>query len=180
MEDDELELDIDELSNDVLYQLLQFVRKHAPKAEDPARSAPTPAPAGTTASRKKNKPMSKVEQENRIQQVRGSLSAFDNPGSGIYAAGAGMYLHSPQRLRLQLTSFKIRVPSRKEETPAEMMTIARRVKKSKSPCPCTPNVRCGSLEEILPGDFSKLYFYSMQQKNLAALASVLCFERKCE
>lgn len=94
MEDDELELDIDELSNDVLYQLLQFVRKHAPKAEDPARSAPAPAPAGTTAPRKKNKPMSKVEQENRIQQVRGSLSAFDNPGSAIYAAGAGMYLHS--------------------------------------------------------------------------------------
>ena len=36
--------------------------------------------------------MSKVEQESRIQQVRGSLSAFDNPGPAAYAAGAGMLL----------------------------------------------------------------------------------------
>ena len=35
--------------------------------------------------------MSKVEQESRIQQVRGSLSAFDNPGPAAYAAGAGMF-----------------------------------------------------------------------------------------
>ena len=91
MEDDELELDIDELDNDVLYQLLQFVRRHAPKSEDPVRSKPPPAPATTTSSRKKNKPMSKVEQENRIQQVKGSLSAFDNPGSASYASGAGTY-----------------------------------------------------------------------------------------
>ncbi|KAL8797162.1 MAG: hypothetical protein Q9195_000629 [Heterodermia aff. obscurata] len=90
VEDDELELDIDELSNDVLYQLLQFVRKHAPKAEDPARSGPAAAPAHTAASRKKNKPMSKVEQETRIQQVRSNLSTFDNPGSAAYAPGADM------------------------------------------------------------------------------------------
>lgn len=66
------------------------MRKHAPKAEDTSRSVPAPAPAQPTASRKKNKPMSKVEQETRIQQVRGSLSAFDNPGSAAYAHGAGM------------------------------------------------------------------------------------------
>ena len=84
-------MDIDELSNDVLYQLLQFVRKHAPKAEDPAHPAPAAAPAHTASSRKKNKPMSKVEQETRIQQVRGSLSAFENPGSAAYAPGAGTY-----------------------------------------------------------------------------------------
>ena len=89
VEDDELELDIDELGNDVLYKLLLFVRKHAPKSEDTVRSAPAPAPA-PASSRKKNKPMSKVEQESRIQQVRGSLSAFDNPGPAAYGAGAGM------------------------------------------------------------------------------------------
>lgn len=95
VEDDELELDIDELDNEVLYKLLLFVRKHAPKSEDPVRSAPAPAPVATS-SRKKNKPMSKVEQENRIQQVRGSLSAFDNPGPAAYATRAGMFSVSPQ------------------------------------------------------------------------------------
>lgn len=79
VQDDELELDIDELSNDVLYKLLVFVRKHAPR---PIDDAPVrPAPTGSTAAptRKKNKPMSKYEQEARIAQVKGNLSAFQNP-----------------------------------------------------------------------------------------------------
>ena len=39
--------------------------------------------------------MSKMEQETRIQQVRGSLSAFENPGPASFAAGAGMSLLPP-------------------------------------------------------------------------------------
>ena len=80
VQEDELELDIDELSNDVLYKLLVFVRKHAPRADDspvrPAASSSSAAPA-----RKKNKPMSKHEQEARIAQVQSGLSAFQKGAS---------------------------------------------------------------------------------------------------
>lgn len=81
VEEDELELDIDELSNDVLYKLLTFVRKHAPRPDDsPIRATAT----GSTAApaRKKNKPMSKHEQEARIARVQSGLSAFQKGGGG--------------------------------------------------------------------------------------------------
>lgn len=81
VQEDELELDIDELSDEVLHKLLVFVRKHAPRPDDsPSRRAAPPAPP-TSQPRKKNKPMSKTEQEARIEQVKGNLSAFQNPGS---------------------------------------------------------------------------------------------------
>ena len=80
VQEDELELDIDELSDEVLHKLLIFVRKHAPRADDsPARPPPTASSAAPT--RKKNKPMSKTEQEARIAQVQSGLSAFQNPGA---------------------------------------------------------------------------------------------------
>ena len=80
VQEDELELDIDELSNEVLYQLLVFVRKHAPRADD---SPVRPVATGSTAApaRKKNKPMSKHEQEARIAQVQSGLSAFQKGGA---------------------------------------------------------------------------------------------------
>ena len=79
VQDDELELDIDELSDEVLHKLLVFVRKHAPHADDaPARPPPTASSAAPT--RKKNKPMSKTEQEARIAQVQSGLSAFQKGG----------------------------------------------------------------------------------------------------
>ncbi len=81
VQDDEIELDIDELSNDVLHKLLQFVRRHAPRPDDvptqrPVTSAPSAAP-----TRKKNKPMSKHEQEAQIKDMQKKLQAFNNPGS---------------------------------------------------------------------------------------------------
>ena len=80
VQEDELELDIDELSDEVLHKLLIFVRKHAPRADDsPAR--PAPAVSSAAPTRKKNKPMSKTEQEARIAQVQSGLSAFHNPGA---------------------------------------------------------------------------------------------------
>ena len=80
MQDDELELDIDELSDEVLHKLLVFVRKHAPRSDDaPAR--PAPAASSAAPTRKKNKPMSKTEQEARIAQVQSGLSAFQKGGS---------------------------------------------------------------------------------------------------
>lgn len=81
VQDDELELDIDELSDEVLWKLLQFVRKHVPRAEDSSPQRPPPAASSAAPTRKKNKPMSKHEQEARIAQVQSGLSAFQNPGS---------------------------------------------------------------------------------------------------
>lgn len=80
MQEDELELDIDELSDEVLHKLLLFVRKHAPHSDDaPAR--PAPAASSAAPTRKKNKPMSKTEQEARIAQVQSGLSAFQKGGT---------------------------------------------------------------------------------------------------
>ncbi|MCJ1472094.1 hypothetical protein MMC13_000741 [Lambiella insularis] len=100
VQEDEIELDIDELSNVVLYQvcidvldiddksdhgyyqLLTFVRKHAPQPEDSPepRQVATPAAAAPTRP-KKNKPMSKTEQEAKIEEIRSKLSGFDNAAS---------------------------------------------------------------------------------------------------
>lgn len=77
-----MELDIDELSNEVLQKLYQFVLKYAPRPEDPPTHRSAAATSQTAPSRpKKNKPMSKHEQEAQIAQVRGKLSAFQHPGS---------------------------------------------------------------------------------------------------
>lgn len=81
VQEDEIELDIDELSDDVLHKLLVFVRKHAPRPDDSPPRRPAPASHSVAVPRKKNKPMSKTEQEARIEQVRGNLHAFQNPGS---------------------------------------------------------------------------------------------------
>lgn len=82
VQEDEIELDIDELSNDVLYKLLGFVRKYAPRADDsPPRQTAPAAPSSGPNRPKKNKPMSKHEQEARISEIRGRLSGFQNPGS---------------------------------------------------------------------------------------------------
>ena len=80
VQDDELELDIDELSDEVLHKLLAFVRKHVPRPDD-SPVQPPPATSSAAPTRKKNKPMSKHEQEARIAQVQSGLSAFQNPGS---------------------------------------------------------------------------------------------------
>ena len=82
VQEDEIELDIDELSNEVLYKLLGFVRKYAPRPNDlpPARQAPAPAPVQASHP-KKNKPMSKNEQEAKIREIRSRLSGFQNVGS---------------------------------------------------------------------------------------------------
>jgi bromodomain-containing factor 1 len=77
----EIELDIDELPNEVLMMLLKFVKKNAPQVmEDDDLSAPVSA---TVQSKpKKNKPMSKFEQEAQINMLEGSLSRFQGGGGG--------------------------------------------------------------------------------------------------
>ncbi|KAI4186391.1 MAG: hypothetical protein LQ346_005691, partial [Caloplaca aetnensis] len=82
VQDDELELDIDELSDDVLRKLHEFVRRNSKGDEETPRPPPvvTSAPA---PARKKNKPMSKQEQERQIQDLKNISSQFQNPTPSI-------------------------------------------------------------------------------------------------
>ncbi|KAI9824548.1 MAG: hypothetical protein M1832_001637 [Thelocarpon impressellum] len=87
IQDDELELDIDELSDEVLHKLYQFVQKYAPGGDHqeeskPARPKAAPeSRAGASSRPKKNKPMSKTEQEARISELQGKLKSYQNAGS---------------------------------------------------------------------------------------------------
>jgi bromodomain-containing factor 1 len=85
----EIELDIDELPNEVLLLLLKFVKKNAPQVmEDEDMSAPISSTA-VQSKPKKNKPMSKFEQEAQINMLQGSLSRFQGGGAQ----------HSPEPMR---------------------------------------------------------------------------------
>ncbi|KAL8694376.1 MAG: hypothetical protein Q9218_000941 [Villophora microphyllina] len=81
VQDDELELDIDELSDEVLRKLWEFVKKNS-KAQEEVRAPPVVSTA-PNASRKKNKPMSKQEQERQIQDLKHISSQFQNPTPSI-------------------------------------------------------------------------------------------------
>ena len=81
--DDELELDIDEIPDEVVYELWEFVKKLQPKShgvidedddyeEDRGHKA-----AAASSHRKKNKPMTAREQESKIAQVREQLARFE-------------------------------------------------------------------------------------------------------
>ncbi|KAJ5777532.1 hypothetical protein N7520_000778 [Penicillium odoratum] len=77
----EIELDIDELPNNVLLLLLDFVKKNVPHIMDDEESAPT---AGYAAPKpKKNKPMSSNEQEARINTLQSNLSRFADGGAPV-------------------------------------------------------------------------------------------------
>ncbi|KAI9833386.1 MAG: hypothetical protein M1826_007484 [Phylliscum demangeonii] len=82
-QDEELELDIDELSDYTLYQLYHFVRKYAPglsPPEEPVKPA-RPSAASGAPKPKKNKPMSKLEQEARINELQGKLKSYQQGGA---------------------------------------------------------------------------------------------------
>lgn len=56
--------------------LLKFVKKHAPHALELDEPEPEPMPNVAPSKPKKNKPMSKYEQEAQINRLEGSLSRF--------------------------------------------------------------------------------------------------------
>ncbi|KAI5791742.1 hypothetical protein DFH27DRAFT_592142 [Peziza echinospora] len=95
-DDDEIELDIDELSPEILYKLHQYVSKHAPPVPvnvdygyvPPPPPPPPSAPKAKAAPRpKKNKPMSATEQEAKIKDLNAKLAAFENPGLARQMSG---------------------------------------------------------------------------------------------
>ncbi|KAJ9614641.1 transcription initiation at TATA-containing promoter protein [Cladophialophora chaetospira] len=76
----EIELDIEEVPNSALLKLLGFVKKYAgpPPDEPKAEPSETYHAAAPTKSRK-SKPMSKVEQEAQIEELKGKLGAYSGP-----------------------------------------------------------------------------------------------------
>lgn len=128
VQEDEIELDIDELSNDVLFKLLNFVRKYAPLPTDSPESRQSLAPASATVPRpKKNKPMSKVEQEAKIQEIRGKLSGFENPGSS--PEPSKQYIVINHKTILLANGYQI-YKRRRLIRPAEMMKLLKRVRRN--------------------------------------------------
>ena len=80
-----MELDIDELSQQTLWKLLIYVRKHAPSDDtSPTFASPTKPyhahkdNAHVPRPKKKNKPMSKTEQEARIREMKSKLAKFES------------------------------------------------------------------------------------------------------
>lgn len=101
----EIELDIDELPNNVLVKLLNFVKKYGeqPQTEpeppqQPVYAAPTSAPSKP----KKNKPMSKQEQEQQIRELKGKLGAYDggktSPNPGMYTEISCILVNTDENL----------------------------------------------------------------------------------
>ncbi|KAK5658658.1 hypothetical protein OQA88_2054 [Cercophora sp. LCS_1] len=87
----ELELDIEQLSDEALVRLYDLAVKAFPNlradkeksfAAPPAPEPPAPKPKGATTKNKKNKPMSRVEQERRLQQLTELRAQAGRQGSG--------------------------------------------------------------------------------------------------
>ncbi|KAL9087878.1 MAG: hypothetical protein Q9165_006440 [Trypethelium subeluteriae] len=87
--EDEIELELEELEVDVARMLLKYVRKFYPQTQvsaiaddddfEPERRAAKNAAA--TSSRKKNKPMTKVQQETDMSAIRSKLNQYGNPNA---------------------------------------------------------------------------------------------------
>ncbi|KAJ0125298.1 transcription regulator [Diaporthe amygdali] len=86
-DDDELELDMEQLSDEALVKLFDLVLKAFPTYKDQLKKqepAPTAAQtsAAKSAAKKKNKPMGKAEQERKLEQLKALKDSYKRPGSG--------------------------------------------------------------------------------------------------
>ena len=82
--DDEMEIDMDEISDDTLRELFKFIKQvRGPKGStvDDDYEAPRVSQKHTTAKPKKNKPMGKKEQEEKIRQIHERLQTFNEQPS---------------------------------------------------------------------------------------------------
>lgn len=78
------ELDIDIISNDVLWRIYELVMKHAPEVEAGLRSSMlehSSPRAARPPTKKKNKPMTKSEQERKLDQIKGTMESFKKANS---------------------------------------------------------------------------------------------------
>jgi bromodomain-containing factor 1 len=82
-----LELDIDSISVPTLWKIYDLVTEHSPDTEIRIRKQISEKESprnhmAKPASKKKNKPMSKHEQERKIEQLKNSMQQFERQGSG--------------------------------------------------------------------------------------------------
>ena len=94
VDESEIELDIDELPNAVLLKLLNFLKKHIPQAPPDPPSEPTYLPKASSAAPskpKKNKPMSKHEQEARIAELTGKLNTYGEGNGNLASPDPGKW-----------------------------------------------------------------------------------------
>jgi len=100
VQDDELELDIDEIPEEIVYKLWEFVKSAVPKRErepspdymdedDDDYTQRGAATGGAGGGRRKNKPMKAQEQEERIKQLQAKLQGTASGGSASPVAQAG-------------------------------------------------------------------------------------------
>jgi len=79
-------LDIDVISQPTLWKIYDLVTKYAPEVEQNLRKAmqekESPRAVAKPATKKKNKPMSKHEQERNIEKLRNQMEQFERQGSG--------------------------------------------------------------------------------------------------
>jgi bromodomain-containing factor 1 len=102
--DDELELDVEEIPDDVLRELYNFVKAFKRQIgvesasdeeyEEFSRRASVAAASKPSGSRKKNKPMSAKEQESKIAQVKEQLQRFEAGTHGGHDGECGSSLNA--------------------------------------------------------------------------------------
>lgn len=74
------------ISTATLWKIHALIQKHAPEVEISIRKSmmekEAPRTLAKPAPKKKNKPMSKTEQERKIEQLRNSMQEFERHNSG--------------------------------------------------------------------------------------------------
>lgn len=98
VDESEIELDIDELPNSVLLKLLNFLKKHIPQPPPEPTNDTASAPTATSVSSsrpKKNKPMSKHEQETRIEELSRRLNTYSDGNGQLNSSEPSKSILSP-------------------------------------------------------------------------------------
>ncbi|RFU29786.1 hypothetical protein B7463_g6572, partial [Scytalidium lignicola] len=85
-DDGTLELDIDLVTTPTLWKIYDLIMRHAPEVEAMVKKQmqekEAPRALAKPPPKKKNKPMSKVEQERKIEHLKNSVQEFERHGSG--------------------------------------------------------------------------------------------------
>ncbi|CAD6500943.1 BgTH12-06646 [Blumeria graminis f. sp. triticale] len=100
--DETMELDIDSISDNILWQIHALIMKHVPELEAQIRDSMSSEPRQATrtakpATKKKNKPMSKHEQERKIEALTNLDSEFSRAGFGSLEPTVPQFASSPHQ-----------------------------------------------------------------------------------
>lgn len=125
-EQTEVELDIDELPNAVLLRLLAFLKKYVAQAPPEPPSEPHFSPTTAPSKPKKNKPMTKHEQEKQIEELRGKLADYN--GGGPISPDAGKSFTTSLRCTVTDVLQHLQL---KETIAAVTMTILKKARRSR-------------------------------------------------